>query len=160
MLRPTLLKAVAGDDPDKTNSMKREEKRWRGLLAWIDPMENALNAAEIEVYGLLNGAHDDYQFRARYPDLISTLKQFDLSPDKRLILDGDPYPVGHNIRLALEKLKNDAIDWHGQTEFPVDSPVMTVVDARYACTTRVKEIREIVEGLRRILSEQYKKTYE
>lgn len=45
---------------DKRNDAKRDALR--RALAWIDPMERALNGAETEVYGLLNGATTEEEF--------------------------------------------------------------------------------------------------
>jgi hypothetical protein len=52
---------------DKRDDIKREALR--RALAWIDPMEKALTAAEVEIYALLHGRIDEEEFRQRYPNL-------------------------------------------------------------------------------------------
>ena len=122
-------------------------------------MERALNSGEIEVYGLLNGATTEQEFRSRFPDLVSELKQFDLSPDQRLVLDIDPYPQGNQVRQALERVKYDANDNWGKTRLPKHSPSLSLVDARYQCSQTVEILRQQVDALRRQLAEEYKKTF-
>src|SRR5258708_12676237 len=76
---------------DKRDDARREALR--RALAWIDPMETALTAAEIEIYALLRFTIDDQQFRERYPNLVSNLPEFDLSLSHRLLLHSDPPPL-------------------------------------------------------------------
>jgi hypothetical protein len=143
---------------DKLDDARREALE--RTLAWIDPMERALVGAEAEIYGLLNGAHDEHEFRKRYPDLISDLKALDLSPHHRLVLDTDPYDSGYRISKALEELKYEALDQWEKTRYPVHAPSLNVTEARYGATLRVRQLREQVQELRQQLSAQYRKTCE
>ena len=152
-----------------------EQRRWRQqrqdkldearrpalerALAWLDPMDEALNTAETEMYMLLNGDQDDQQFRARYPNLLSELRRLDLSPEQRLLLTTDPYPMGNRIRAAIEHLKHEAVDLWGKTRYPIHSPSMSVVDARLEGTARVLALRKEVDALRQALSDDHRKTY-
>jgi hypothetical protein len=143
---------------DKLDDARREALRC--ALAWIDPMEAALISAEVEIYALLNGTHDVEEFKKRYPDLASELTKVDLSGDQRLVLAADPYPPGNAIRRAVESLKYEAIQWWSKTNFPIGTSSLSVVDARYKCTVRVKQLRQQIEALRQRLAEDYRKTYE
>jgi hypothetical protein len=128
-------------------------------LAWIDPMERVLTAAEIEIYGVLNGARDDDEFRKHFPNLLVDLKKYDLSMDQRLVLEGDPYPIGNHICKAVEDLKHQAIDWWSTTTYKEGGASQGAIEARYATTQRVKELRQQVDSLRRQLADEYRKTY-
>ena len=141
---------------EKRDDIKREALR--RALAWIDPMEKALTAAEVEIYALLHGRIDEELFRQRYPNLISELAEFDLSLDQRLILDDDPYPLGNGIRQAVEDLKQLAIDRWEQTRYPEGSPMLSVIDASYECSNTVEGIRDRIDELRQQLAKEYRAT--
>jgi hypothetical protein len=141
---------------EKRDDIKREALR--RALAWIDPMEKALTAAEVETYALLQSKIDEQEFRQRYPNLVSELAEFDLSLDQRLILDDDPYPLGNGIRKAVEDLRQLAIERWEQTRYPKSSPTLSVVDASYECSMTVEAIRERIDELRQQLAKQYRAT--
>lgn len=123
-------------------------------------MQSALNGAEVEIYGLLSGRFDDHEFRKRYPDLTSDLAKLDLALDQRLVLDTDPYPPGNRILLDLRNLKHEAIGWWEKTRYPEDRPSLSVIDANYECSMRVKQLRQQVEALRQALAQEHRKTYD
>jgi len=140
---------------------KRDDERREALrkaLAWIDPMEKALTAAEVEIYALLRGTVDEQQFRQGYPNLISALATLDLSLDQRLVLDDDPYPFGNGIRQAIEDLRQMALDRWEKTRYPQPSPALSIVDASYECSLIVEGIRQRVDELRQQLSKEYRAT--
>ncbi len=113
---------------DKRDDIKREALR--RALAWIDPMEKTLTAAEVEIYALLHNRNDEQEFRQRFPNLISELAELDLSLDQRLVLDDDPYPFGNGIRQSVEDLKQMAIDRAEKTKYPLPSPALSILMRR------------------------------
>jgi len=141
---------------DKRDDIRREALR--RALAWIDPMEKALTAAEVEIYALLHGTINEQKFRQRYPNLISELAELDLSLDQRLVLDEDPYPFGNGIRQAVEDLKQLAIDRLEKTRYPQPSPTLSIVDASYECSLTIEGIRQRIDELRQQLSKEYRAT--
>jgi hypothetical protein len=143
---------------DKLDDARREALA--RALAWIDPMEKAINGAEIEIYALLHSRKNDDEFRQAFPNLLSDLARLDLSLQHRLVLDFDPYPLGNDIRQAFEELKQHSLSRWEKTQYPQDSPVLSISDASYECSLAIEGIRERIDALRRQLAKEYKNTYE
>ncbi len=83
------------------------------------------------------------------------------SADRRLVLDGDPYPLLSGIRHNIARLKFDSFEvWHDTRRSKGEARALSIEEAREKCTIRVQELRREVEALRRRLFEDYRKTYQ
>lgn len=126
---------------DKRNDERREALA--SALAWIEPLDQALMGAELEIYQLLSGEHSPDEFHAKYDGyLLPSISHLELSADMRLVLDTDPYPLLSGIRLKIARLRFDSFEvWHDTRRARGESRPLSIEEAREKCTIRVQELR-------------------
>jgi hypothetical protein len=123
-------------------------------------MQSAVMQAESATFQLINQNIDDHEFRQKYPNILSVLAKLDVSPEHELLLPPDVYPTGNQIIRDFEKLKYNAIELRGKSEYPLHSPEITVIDARLKCAEEAKNLRGKIEAFHERLSTVYRQTFE